>query len=92
MQLSAHLLAHKLPMSHLVLVYASYAAIPWFRILFKMGLEYQAYKWLGQKNDSSRILHFTDNVQVLGPWELGVQLYSSWYKYLIPDTTLLVQT
>ena len=56
MQLSVHLQAYKLPMSHLVLVYASYEAIPWFRILFKMGLEYQPYKWLGQKYDSSRIL------------------------------------
>jgi hypothetical protein len=53
MQLSVQLQAHKLPMSHLVLlVYTGYNAIPWFRIHFEMGLEYQPYKWPGQKYDT----------------------------------------
>jgi hypothetical protein len=55
MQLSVQLQAHKLPMSHLVLVYDSYEAIPWFRVLFKMGLDYQAYEWPREKYSISCI-------------------------------------
>jgi hypothetical protein len=58
MRLSVQLQAHKLPMSHLVLVYDGYDAIPWFRIHFKMGLEYQPYKWPREK-------YFPDNTVVL---------------------------
>ena len=55
MRLSVQLQAHKLPMSHLVLVYDGYDAIPWFRIHFKMGLEYQPYKWPREKYSISCI-------------------------------------